>query len=311
MATGLQAKLDFAVDPLQEAVAYETLMALEDGSEAVLEKEFPSKSGQLSLEAHKPLTKILEIKRDHGSMAEIQALYPKVESYINNLRDDFSICTQDYFHYQARLRDAKTPLRLFYYKGDINLLETACVSVVGSRQASPEGLERAARLTKALIEAGYTIVSGLAKGIDTVALQTAVGIADGRAVAVIGTPINQYYPKDNAKLQDKIAQDHLLISHVPFYRYDHQPFSSRRFYFPKRNITMSAISQATVIVEASETSGSLSQAEAALRQDRQLFICQQIFETHNWPNRFTERGAIKFNNPAQLITELAKAQQAV
>ena len=305
MLTDLQNKLEFAVDSFQEAVAYETLMALKDSSEAVLEHDFPSQQPQL--DGHQSLTDILQDRHENGSKAEIQGLYPKVKEFITGL-EPFDVCTQENFHYHHHFLRAKNPPKLFYYKGDLNLLESPCVSIVGSRQASPSGLERATRLTQALIDNDYTIVSGLAKGIDTAALQTAVDQDNVRAIAVIGTPINQYYPKENMALQDQIAQKHLLISHVPFYRYNHEPFANRRFYFPKRNITMAAISQATVIIEATQTSGSLSQAQEALRQRGKLFICQEVFDNHQWPTRFEERGAIRLKDERQLIDELVKIQ---
>lgn len=77
-------------------------------------------------------------------------------------------------------------------------------------------------------------------------------------VGVIGTPISESYPKENSELQEEVARCHLLLSQVPFYRYSKQPFATKKFYFPARNVTMAAFSEATVIVEASDTSGSLA-----------------------------------------------------
>src|ERR1019366_8913989 len=107
--------------------------------------------------------------------------------------------------------------------------------------------------------------------------------------------IDEYYPKENRDLQDLIAKSHLLVSQVPFYRYATEPFRSRRNYFPQRNETMSALSEATIIVEASDTSGTLTQARAALEQKRKLFILDSCFERPDitWPRRFEARGAIR------------------
>ena len=216
----------------------------------------------------------------------------------------FGVCTQRDFHYQSRFNDGNTPLKLFYYLGDINFLESPCISVVGSRRATAEGLRQATEIAKALVGGGYTIVSGLARGVDTAALEVATQQPGGRAIGVIGTPINHYYPAENRKLQDDIAANHLLISHVPFYRYEHEPFSGRRFYFPKRNVTMSVISQATVIVEASETSGTRSQAEASVKQGRRLFITKNCLVSADWPAKFVSKGAIIVENIEQLLAEL-------
>ena len=107
----------------------------------------------------------------------------------------------------------------------------------------------------------------------------------GRTIGVIGTPLTSVYPKQNAALQEKIAQEHLLISQVPFKRYSEQDFRLNRSFFPERNVTMSALSDATIIVEASDTSGTLYQARAALRQKRKLFILNNCFENASlkWP----------------------------
>src|SRR5690606_30700269 len=91
-------------------------------------------------------------------------------------------------------------------------------------------------------------------------------------VGVIGTPVNQSYPKENADLQEHVAREYLLVSQEPFYRYSIEPFPAKRRYFPERTETMAALTQATIIVEASETSGTLTQARAALRHGRKQFI---------------------------------------
>ena len=81
----------------------------------------------------------------------------------------FSVCVLGDFHYPERLRCAKYPLELFYYRGDIGLIESKCVSIVGARQCTDDGAKRAAKLAHGLVKEGYTVVSGLAKGIDTAA----------------------------------------------------------------------------------------------------------------------------------------------
>ena len=302
-AQKLTAGLNSVIDPFEEAIAYETLLALKDSSEARLEKDFPTLRTP-SFERDQFLGEILNVKRENGAAEEIQSYHALVKKYLTSLQTPFGICVRGDFHYPDKFKDARIPPRLFYYRGDLNLLETPCVSVVGSRQASATGLQRASEITLALIEAGYTIVSGLAKGIDTAALETTANHQAGRVIGVIGTPIDHYYPKDNKGLQNEIAKNHLLISHVPFYRYSRDSFNSRRFYFPKRNAIMSVISQATVIVEASETSGTRSQAEAATHQGRQLFIMESCFKQASWPDKYTH--AIRLQNTDQLITELQK-----
>jgi DNA processing protein len=134
-----------------------------------------------------------------------------------------------------------------------------CISIVGARAVTPDGILRTERLVRELAWHGFTIVSGLARGTDTVALQTALQCGLN-VIGVIGTPIDEYYPLVNRELQEKIAHEHLLISQVPFYKYATQPFDTKRIYFVERNATMTAISMATVIIEAFDTSGILAQA---------------------------------------------------
>lgn len=197
--------------------------------------------------------------------------------------------------YPARLREARHPVELLYYRGWWDITETRCVAVVGSRKVSLIGLKRTAQLVRELVKDGFTIVSGLAKGVDTEAHNTAIKMG-GNTIAVIGTPINECYPKENKLLQENIAKEFLLISQVPVYLYSKQDYRINRSFFPERNITMSALTEATIIVEASDTSGTLIQARAAINQGRKLFILNSCFDESNglkWPHKFAEKGAIR------------------
>lgn len=207
--------------------------------------------------------------------------------------------------YPRKLRDARHPVELLYYQGGWELVETRCVAVVGSRKASEEGCRRAAVLARELVRKNFTVVSGLAEGIDTAAHQSALDHG-GRTVAVIGTPIGQCYPRDNAALQARIASEHLLISQVPVLRYARQAPPQNRLFFPERNVTMSALTEGTVIVEAGETSGTLTQARAALHQGRKLFILDSCFTRPGltWPERFLAEGAIRVRSADDLWAAL-------
>jgi len=197
--------------------------------------------------------------------------------------------------YPDRLRDAAHPVELLYYRGWWDLIDSPKrIAIVGSRSVSDDGLRRTRKLVKLLVQDGYTIVSGLAKGVDTAAHTTAIDNG-GSTIAVIGTPITEYYPPENRALQDLIAEKFLLVSQVPIWRYSTQDYRSNRLFFPERNATMSALAQATVIVEASDTSGTLAQARAALQQGRKLFILDNCFRNPKltWPAKFQSQGAIR------------------
>lgn len=196
--------------------------------------------------------------------------------------------------YPEKLRDAAHPVELLYYQGWWDLADSRSVAVVGTRKPSVEGIARTRKLVRALVKDDFTIVSGLAAGVDTVSHHTAIE-ADGRTIAVIGTPLSHNYPPDNAALQRQIAADFLVISQVPVCRYEAQDFRLNRFFFPERNVTMSALTEATIIVEAGETSGTLIQARAALHQGRKLFILDSCFRNPklSWPQRFADQGAVR------------------
>lgn len=196
--------------------------------------------------------------------------------------------------YPVKLRDARHPVELLYYQGEWELTETRSVAIVGSREATDEGKRRAARLARELVDRDFTVVSGLAKGID-IAAHTAAVERGGRTIAVIGTPLGVFYPRENSEMQRLIAEKYLLISQVPILRYSKQAVPQNRLFFPERNVTMSALTEATIIVEAGETSGTLTQARAAIHQGRKLFILDSCFNRTDitWPARYEAEGAIR------------------
>lgn len=208
--------------------------------------------------------------------------------------DDFGIRLHGTADYLEKLRDARYPIELLYFQGNWDLASSPSVAVVGSRNPSDEGKKRTRRLVNLLVKDNFTITSGLAKGIDTEAHLAALK-AGGRTMAVIGTPISESYPKENKELQKFLSKFFLVISQVPFVRYSNQTPKYNKLFFPERNKLMSAITQATIIVEAGETSGTLVQARAALEQGRKLFILDSCFQNPDitWPERFAKQGAIR------------------
>lgn len=208
--------------------------------------------------------------------------------------DRFGVRINHAGDYPEKLRHARHPVEFLYYQGVWELTEMRSVAVVGARKPSAEGVVRAKKLARTLAERGFAVVSGLASGIDTAAHEAALA-AGGPTIAVIGTPLSDCYPGKNRELQDRIAREHLLISQVPVLRYHQQKPPQNRYFFPERNVTMSALTEATVIVEASDTSGTLTQARAALHQGRKLFILNSCFEIAGltWPSRFEKQGAVR------------------
>lgn len=212
--------------------------------------------------------------------------------------------------YPMTLRDAMHPVELLYYRGIWEIVETPCIAIVGTRMPSEQGLEEAHALTKFLVKEKWTIVSGLAEGIDSMAHTTALE-CNGKTIAVIGTPISEAYPAKNAELQEKIAREYLLISQVPVNRYYMQDWKLNRLFFPERNVTMSALTAATVIVEAGNTSGTLHQARAAIHQGRKLFIHDRCFRNPDltWPHFYEKKGAIRLTHFSQILDVLKSEHQ--
>ena len=208
--------------------------------------------------------------------------------------NDFGVRIHGAWEYPARLREAEHPIELLYYRGWWDLASSPSVAVVGTRSPSANAIFQTRHIVQSLVEDGWTIVSGLAKGVDTTAHETAIN-AGGLTIGVIGTPLSVSYPATNRELQEIIATRYLLISQVPIVRASHQGPKINRMFFPERNITMSALAKATIIIEAGETSGTLTQARAAIKQGRPLFILDSCFEnpTLTWPRRFEEAGAIR------------------
>ena len=302
--------LQNVISPQEEMVAYETLWAMEDIKEKRLKELFkkhtPSEALKKTLESNQ-----LDLFSKESPYDEIKN---KVDSFLKeSLRDKlsaFSIVVNGNVQYPKSLTD-NYPIGLFYYKGNLDLLSGRHISIVGAREASLEGILKAKQLAEELTAENFIIVSGLAKGIDTAAHQSAID-AKGYTIGVIGTPINEYYPKENKQLQDKIARDFLLISQVPFYKYAHEPFRHRTYHFPRRNMTMASISEATVIVEASDTSGSLVQARECLKQKKKLFIMDSCFKNQKikWPASYEKKGAVRIKNSSDILKYINANQMA-
>ncbi len=183
--------------------------------------------------------------------------------------------------------ETKNAPEKLYLAGDRSLLtEGIRVSVVGSRKPSPEGIKRAQYFTKALVRHGIIVVSGLAEGIDSIAHETAIA-EGGRTIAVMGTPLDKAYPAKNKGLLERIKKDHLAISQFP------SGYPAKGENFPQRNRTMALITDATVIVEASEKSGTRHQGWEAIRLGRLVFIMENVANNTelSWPSEMIGYGA--------------------
>jgi len=163
--------------------------------------------------------------------------------------------------YPAALADIPDPPPLLWAIGDVSLLRQPSVAIVGARNASSLGTRMARKLSVDLSQAGYCVVSGLARGIDTVAHLAAL---EGGTIAVMAGGVDVIYPNENAVLGQEIAEEGLRLSEQPM------GLSPQARHFPRRNRIISGLAQAVVVVEAAAKSGSLITARAALDQGREV-----------------------------------------
>jgi DNA processing protein len=186
--------------------------------------------------------------------------------------------------YPPNLRAVHDRPPMVFVAGRLTPADARGIAVVGARKASPLGVAAARAISEHLIGAGYTVVSGLAAGIDTAAHTAALG-RSGRTVAVIGTGLARSYPPENTNLQRRIASECAVVSQF----WPDSPPSRRSF--PMRNAVMSGLTLATVVVEASETSGARMQARLALAQGRPVFLLASLLTTQAWAREYARRPA--------------------
>ncbi len=166
--------------------------------------------------------------------------------------------------YPDDLREIYNPPVILYYQGELDLLQKKSLAVIGSRNYSIYGKRMVEQLLPELIEKKWTIVSGLARGIDTIAHRTAIR-HHGRTIGVIGSGIDVIYPKENRYLQEYISENNLLLSEYPC---STLPLS---YHFPQRNRIIAGVTAGTCIIEAKERSGTLITANLALENGREVF----------------------------------------
>jgi DNA processing protein len=201
--------------------------------------------------------------------------------------------------YPENLRTVYDRPPLIFVAGSLRPTDARSVAVVGTRVASPEGLARARRLTEHLVSNGFTVISGLAAGIDTQAHTTALRCG-GRTAAVLGTGVSRSYPRENANLQRRIARDGAVVSQ---FWPDSAPTATS---FIRRNATMSGLATGTVVVEASHTSGARAQARLALQHGRPVFLPESLLK-QPWAREFAGRpGAHVVREPEEIIATIER-----
>lgn len=208
--------------------------------------------------------------RQMGQVAQVKSIPNFIEQYKNQdvkkLRIDYkkfsSFSILDDL-YPERLREIYNPPVLIFYQGNIDLLKNPKLAFVGSRLAGQSGIKAVQKIVTELNQS-FTIVSGLAKGIDTASHLSAIKTKTP-TIAVIGTGLDIFYPLENRKIQEYLAKNQLVLSE---YSLGEKPL---KYHFPERNRIIAGLSRGVVVVEAKLRSGSLITCERALEEGRDIF----------------------------------------
>jgi DNA processing protein len=200
--------------------------------------------------------------------------------------------------YPEALRHIYDPPLFLFVLGTLEERDALAVAIVGSRASSPYGRQMTAGISGGLARAGLTIVSGLARGIDATAHAAALA-AGGRTIAVLGCGIDLVYPSEHHQLQMRIAKNGAVVSEFP----PGTPPDGENF--PSRNRIISGLSLGTVVVEATEKSGSLITAEHALEQGREVFaVPGPVGARSRGPHQLIRQGATLVEGAADVLREI-------
>jgi DNA processing protein len=204
--------------------------------------------------------------------------------------------------YPEALRWIPEPPPVLYIWGTLRHEDSLAVAVVGSRKPSPYGQLAAQRLSAELAQYGFTVISGLARGVDSLAHQGTLQ-AGGRTIAVLGSGINVVYPPEHRRLYEAIRDQGAVVSEFPF---DTKP---DRWNFPRRNRIISGLALGTLVVEASDQSGSLHTARHALEQGREVFAVPGRIDvlSSRGTNNLIKRGAKLVEGIADILEEFPAA----
>src|SRR5688572_7726550 len=208
--------------------------------------------------------------------------------------------------YPATLRRTSNPPLALFVAGDVDLLWYPAVAIVGSRAATPAGLDNAAAFARVIAGSGLAVASGMAAGIDTAAHAAALAVEGGRTLAVLGTGPDVAYPRSNAALHGRIVRTGAVVT-------EHLPGTlPRPEHFPSRNRILAGLALGTVVIEAAERSGALITARLAAEAGRDVFAVPGSI--HNPMTRGCHRlirdGAALVEDATELIAALGpQAQQ--
>lgn len=223
---------------------------------------------------------------------DLDAICSEIEAWELEGMQLVTVLAEDY---PVNLRSIHNRPPFLLVRGEVRAEDERSIAVVGTRRPSAAGLDTARSVTAGLVSAGYTVVSGLAEGIDGAAHETALELG-GRTIAVVGTGLRRTYPASHAALERRIAEAGAVVSQ---FWPDAPP---TRTSFPRRNITMSGLALATVVIEATARSGAKMQARFALEHGRRVFLHRSLLE-HSWAREYAARPGAQVVDSADDIVE--------
>ncbi|WP_163512530.1 DNA-processing protein DprA [Fodinicola acaciae] len=231
-------------------------------------------------EQHRDYVAVLQ---DRAGSTSLPAMAERIEDAAERGVRLVTVLDDDY---PVNLRAIHDKPPFLWYAGTLSAADARAIAVVGTRGASDDGLRRARRLTAGLVEAGVTVVSGLASGIDTAAHLTALETG-GRTLAVLGHGIlRPVYPKENRGLAARIRSGGAVMSQ---FWLETPP---QRTTFPLRNAVTSGLATGTVVIEASATSGAKMQARLALQHGKRLFLLSSLVDSEDWARKYARRPGV-------------------
>lgn len=205
--------------------------------------------------------------------------------YVTVIDEDYPPCLKDCFQ----------PPFILFYKGNLKLIKNwrKCITIVGSRDAKPYGIQKCQEIAADVAKEGYVVVSGLARGIDTAAMKGAVDL--GKAVGVLGTGLGTSYPSENASLQEAVGQKGLLITEYP------QWVGVKRENFPCRNRILACLSCLTLLGGSGKSSGTLITAGYAVDQGREVACLPYRADEGSSNNLLIQTGAALVQNATDVL----------
>lgn len=251
---------------------------------------------------------LIRVVPERIAVALKAAITPEQDAYITRALDWAAlpgnrIVTLADAEYPASLLTTDDPPLLLYVKGRLDLLQAPSLAIVGSRDATTEGIMNAMRFAESVSQSGMTVVSGLALGIDTAAHQGALP-AIGSTVAVIGTGADIVYPAKNRDLAHRIAQAGCIVSEYAL------GTSAAAGNFPRRNRIISGLSRGVLVVEAAMNSGTLITARLATEQGRDVFAIPGSIHSplSKGCHRLIKQGAKLVESASDILEELRLSQ---